>query len=67
MNYPSGFLKRHTLFASFLLLAIMELIGHALWLTGVIPDNNTGGNVLYVFLPAVWLIATLVLVARKFI
>jgi hypothetical protein len=44
----------------------MEIVGHALWLVGVIPDNNTGGNILYCWVPMAWIIATIILVGRKF-
>jgi hypothetical protein len=65
---PKGaFLKRHTLVCSITLLIALELIGHALWLRGIIPDNNTGGEVLYELLPLLWLICTLVLVLFKFL
>lgn len=49
-----------------MLFVVVEIAGHALWLAGVIPDNNTGGDIVYVYLPALWLLATVILVARKF-
>jgi hypothetical protein len=45
----------------------MEVVGHALWLLGVIPDNNTGGTILYSYMPLAWLVITIILVGRKFL
>jgi hypothetical protein len=66
MGKPPDFLKRHVLFSSVCLALLMEIVGHALWLVGVIPDNNTGGNILYLWVPMAWIIATIILVGRKF-
>jgi hypothetical protein len=67
MGKPPDFLKRHTLFSSICLILLMEIVGHALWLVGVIPDNNTGGDILYYCVPLAWVIATIILVGRKFL
>jgi hypothetical protein len=45
MAQQPDFLKRHTLFSSISLLFLFEVVGHALWLRGLIPDNNAGGKV----------------------
>jgi hypothetical protein len=44
----------------------MEMVGHILWLLGIVPDNNTGGDILYKYVPQAWLVITILLVARKF-
>jgi hypothetical protein len=67
MRRPPDFLKRHTLFSSVCLLFLMVTGGHALWLAGVIPDNNAGGEILYHYMPLAWLVMTIILVARKFL
>jgi hypothetical protein len=66
---PKGqpdFMKRHAIFSSVCLFLLMELVGHILWLLGVVPDNNTGGKILYLYMPQAWLVITILLVARKF-
>jgi hypothetical protein len=60
------FLKRHTLFSSICFLLTMETGGHILWLRGVIPDNNAGGEILYFYVPLAWVVITILLVGRKF-
>ena len=65
MEQQPDFLKQHTLLSSICLLVLMEVGGHVLWLAGVIPDNNTGGEILYRYLPLVWVVLTILLVARK--
>ncbi|HEY2393952.1 MAG TPA: hypothetical protein VGK22_22450 [Candidatus Angelobacter sp.] len=45
----------------------MEVIGHVLWLRGVIPDNNIGGDILYQYVPLAWVVMTIILVGRKFL
>jgi hypothetical protein len=67
MGRPPDFLKRYTLFSSICLLLLMEVVGHALWLLGVIPDSNTGGTILYSYMPLAWLVITIILVGRKFL
>jgi hypothetical protein len=47
MSNQPDFLKRHPFFASALLLVAMEIGGHALWLVGIVPDNNFGGDILW--------------------
>jgi hypothetical protein len=56
MGKQLDFLKRHAIFSSFCLFLLMEIAGHILWLRGVIPDNNTGGNILYLYVPQAWLV-----------
>jgi hypothetical protein len=65
-NKPD-FLKRHPLVSSVLLLLLLQIVGHALWLLGYIPDNNKGGEILYGILPVVWFVITVLLVGRKFL
>ena len=67
MAQQPDFLKRHTLFSSISLLFLFEVVGHALWLRGLIPDNNAGGKVLYFYMPLAWLAITIILVTRKFL
>jgi hypothetical protein len=67
MGRQPDFFKRHTLFSSISLLFLLEVVGHVLWLRGLIPDNNTGGEVLYFYMPLAWLVVTIILVARKFL
>jgi hypothetical protein len=61
------FLKGHTTLSSVCLFILMEVIGHVLWLRGVIPDNNTGGDILYQYVPLAWVVITIILVGRKFL
>jgi uncharacterized membrane protein YdjX (TVP38/TMEM64 family) len=66
---PKGqpdFMKRHAIFSSCCLFLLMEIAGHILWLLGVVPDNNTGGKILYQYVPQAWLVIAILLVARKF-
>jgi len=65
MGQQPNFLKRHTFLSLICLLVLMEVGGHVLWLGGVIPDNNIGGEILYHYLPLVWVVITIILVARK--
>jgi len=65
MEQQPDFLKRHTLLSSICLLVLMEVCGHVLWLGGVISDNNTGGEILYHYLPLAWVVLTIILMARK--
>jgi hypothetical protein len=67
MERPPDFLKRHTIFSSICLLFVMVIGGHALWLMGVVPDNDEGGQILYYYLPLAWLVITIILVVRKFL
>jgi hypothetical protein len=67
MGQQPDFLKRHTLFTSICLLLLMETVGHILWLRGLIPDNNNGGNILYFYVPIAWVVITIFLVGRKFL
>jgi hypothetical protein len=60
------FLKRHAILSSFGLFLLIELVGHILWLCGVIPDNNIGGKILYKYVPQAWFVIAILLVARKF-
>jgi hypothetical protein len=58
LNEQSARLSQATpLLSSILLLGIIEIVGHALWLEGVIPGNNTGGNMLDVHMPLFWVVA----------
>ena len=65
MRQNADFLERHPLFSSVLLLVAAEVVGHALWLRGVIPDDNRGGQILYGFIPLACVIIAVVLVARR--
>jgi hypothetical protein len=67
INNPRGsdFLKSHPVLVSFSLLLFLMIVGHGLWLVGVIPDNNSGGKILYEFIPFLWLTATVALFARN--
>jgi hypothetical protein len=67
MGQQPDFFKRHTLFSSISLLLLLEGVGHVLWLRGLIPDNNAGGQILYYYVPLAWLVVTIILVARKFL
>lgn len=67
MGQRPDFLKRHTTFSSICLFFLMEIVGHILWLRGVIPGNNAGGNILYLYVPQAWLVITIILVGRKFL
>lgn len=60
------FLRKHFILTSFVLLVALMIIGHFLWVIGVIPDNNTGGEILYSILPIIWLLITAILAIRKF-
>jgi hypothetical protein len=66
MRQRPDFLRRHTLFSSICFLFAMETGGHILWLRGVIPDNNAGGETLYFYVPLAWAVITILLVGRKF-
>lgn len=66
MGKSVDFLKRHTLVASLLLLVVVIIIGHGLWLLGIIPDNHNGGKILYGLLPFLWFLASIVLILRRF-
>jgi len=61
------FLKRHPFAAAVILCFLAEVVGHALWLRGVIPDNNFGGEILYGFIPLACVIIMGVFVARKYL
>jgi len=65
MGQRPDFLKRHTLFSSICFLFAMETGGHILWLRGVIPDSNAGGEILYFYVPLAWVVITILLVGRK--
>ena len=65
MGQQPHFLKRHMVFSSISLLFLLEGVGHVLWLRGIIPDNNVGGKIVYYYTPLVWLVVTIILVARK--
>lgn len=65
---PSGrrdFLKRYTTLSSVCLFILMEVIGHVLWMRGVIPDNNIGGNILYQYVLLAWVVMIIILMRRK--
>lgn len=67
MTARPKFLTKHVILASGILLFGLEIVGHLLWIVGIIPDNNTGGHILYSFLPMIWLLATFILVIRKLV
>jgi hypothetical protein len=67
MGQRPDFLKRHTTFSSICLFVLMEIVGHVLWLRGVVPDNNTGGDILYQYVPLACVVITIILVGRKFL